>query len=570
MTHYRKKYIEYKREYLNLIGGKKCPSCDPFQLRLLSGVTFFKLFRNVFGRKILLLGEKHNRTAFDDDKYTDERGAYDVHTWLRDITLNKSENISLDLFVEEAYMSPLEYETLIRNTSTDPRVRYSGIESIDSLSQQPLNYFGAPVDAIRSIFSIYSTPDKKLDNMPTPVQNIKNFRYHYIDARLSISRGGIEYFIQLILDYGESIMSDYDPISRKQLFTYLIKDENNITGKTIMSEILDKLITKVMRPIYDDPKKIHSAIFLKKIFKYSKSIPSYKSAYSRENAEYQEITKRLFESKQEMENLSDLLDEKKGPAYVSRKFFVMYNGKFFDMYIRSLFTTDEEKLYSTQYSAYLISRDAKELDKIRQLLETDEFRKRINREAILSKMEETQSIIKKSDADGQKMGQRVANYDDVYIKFLYDLLRKETEDSTHAIDKWRNMIKKRYDKLDPTIPHEWSYIDVDGSKKNGDLLDLIIAEYARDSLNIGIHTLIIYQLDIYTLLRILTKFNVEKDAIKTNEFVTNAIVHTGENHSRMIASILTSMGFLADESTQTESNEVGIYTKIDPPFNFFA
>jgi len=115
-------------------------------LRILSGPHILVFFRDLSGKKILLLGERHETSNLCSDTLLEENYAYEVHKWLVQIAIDAPSCV--DIFTETYYKNigkckekgklstfsaPLsavecEFERLINDGDLPPYVRYHNID----------------------------------------------------------------------------------------------------------------------------------------------------------------------------------------------------------------------------------------------------------------------------------------------------------------------------------------------------------------------------------------------------------------------------------------------------------
>ena len=212
MSYYKDKYLKYKLKYLLLKGGSKCTNCNPRHLITLSGIKHCVLFENIFGRKILLLGEQHSTGSLCKVNADSQSQIYDVHTWINDLAIIAPSPI--DIFTESQYI-PLSMDKHVTEEKYEPN--------------SPLETYKSPLDAVEEI----------LDN--DIITKLPNLRRHRIDIR---SPSNIKYPIAIMITnfhkQFQKTMTEYSPSDIKNMFKYVIKGD--IIGKQIHEEMMRRVI----------------------------------------------------------------------------------------------------------------------------------------------------------------------------------------------------------------------------------------------------------------------------------------------------------------------------------------
>jgi hypothetical protein len=191
-----KKYIKYYSLNLNH------PSRN---LRVLSGPNIIWFYRNVQGKRIMLLGERHTIQTICNDQVLSKRGSFEVQDWL--IQLGWNAPSCVDIFVESYYKA-----------------------SEDNCHKKgKLATYKDPLSAIRCDFKIHG-------NIPPYV------RYHDIDLRII---EGIEFpmFTWFILTRNKSGFGlDYIKVVNKYkkythtLINYMLTADKSQQAKLIYNE----------------------------------------------------------------------------------------------------------------------------------------------------------------------------------------------------------------------------------------------------------------------------------------------------------------------------------------------
>ena len=169
----------------------------PRQLNALSGPSTFLFFKNLEGKRILLLGEAHDTYGICTTNC--QKGSqcptqiYEVHEWLSDLAKNAPQ--CLDIFVEQDYQT---------NVQTGGK---------------PLGEYGAPIEAVSDQFKICNNVDKT----SCYSQFNNNLRYHYIDLRPLDNLSQLDYWMEKYPDATYSAgneMQQYFYDHRQQIFDY--------------------------------------------------------------------------------------------------------------------------------------------------------------------------------------------------------------------------------------------------------------------------------------------------------------------------------------------------------------
>ena len=124
---------------------------DPIESRrltVLSGPSTFCYYPNIYGKRILLLGETHSISNICSTGY-----GYEVHDWITDLALSAPQCV--DFLLEIGY-------------------------NIEQKGGNNLNQYSHPIIALR---------DKFFDCLKSKENCLPNIRYHYVDARFLLSAG---------------------------------------------------------------------------------------------------------------------------------------------------------------------------------------------------------------------------------------------------------------------------------------------------------------------------------------------------------------------------------------------
>lgn len=223
---YKKKYIKYKTKYLNLSqnGGVKCSSCDVKQVKTLNGVCYFSFFKNIYGRKILLLGNSHNNANLCDPKIRDIKNVYDVHTWLFDlagITSNK-----LDIMLEVPFIDEIMQQQL-----DDDEYYHASQRNMPKTAPfadlKPGNRYD-PVTMTNFAFYNYYTYDKK-----HIIDRNSNLRYHYCDIRDDVFESPLRIFMNPTIFNTDKPTEPLYIHILQQLNTYFVTEMSKLTHDEI-------------------------------------------------------------------------------------------------------------------------------------------------------------------------------------------------------------------------------------------------------------------------------------------------------------------------------------------------
>lgn len=165
----------------------------PRNISILSGPNTFIFFKDVVGKRILLLGEHHNIRSVCSESILKKPGAYEIQNWLVDICINNdiSPTPCVDIFTETPYKHRLNLESC-KPTNT-------------------LQNYENPLEAIACKLGKL----KRSGNLPS------NIRHHDIDIRKS----------------GDA----YDIFPTTEI--YEIANKNNRNGSVIIGKPIYKIIT---------------------------------------------------------------------------------------------------------------------------------------------------------------------------------------------------------------------------------------------------------------------------------------------------------------------------------------
>src|SRR5258706_772781 len=117
------------------------PSFNPRKLSILSGPISFTFYHDLQGRRVLLLGDRHdavhlcNVNVCNIDRKQLDYHVYEVHDWLMDLA--KSSPECLDIFCELPYIIKKGHNFNIYG---------------QSIPNKPLKEYSAPIYAVRSKF----------------------------------------------------------------------------------------------------------------------------------------------------------------------------------------------------------------------------------------------------------------------------------------------------------------------------------------------------------------------------------------------------------------------------------
>ncbi len=166
----------YEKEPLNYIQER-----NPRKLISLSGPLGFTFFKNINGRKILLLGESHKV-----DTLCQSSLAYSIHRWLIELAIEAPE--CLDIFCEQVTNKKIKKETNIlgklfglnkRHKETDETKHIILTHIMDPISRRYLKNYDSPLDAVRDTFRVCNNLTQGNQGLcPLP-----SLRYHVVDSR---------------------------------------------------------------------------------------------------------------------------------------------------------------------------------------------------------------------------------------------------------------------------------------------------------------------------------------------------------------------------------------------------
>ena len=143
---------------------KLIPECR--KINNLSGPIFLSYYPNLEGRRILILGERHDNESICKDK-----NVYEVHQWIKDLAENSSYEI--DLFLESRVVrkvDSLAYQFLCMREK----------ERNGPIKLKTLKDFDCPLTAIRNMFS-YETYYKNLNYISVDSRFINYNEHSFID-----------------------------------------------------------------------------------------------------------------------------------------------------------------------------------------------------------------------------------------------------------------------------------------------------------------------------------------------------------------------------------------------------
>jgi hypothetical protein len=201
------------------------------QLKVLSGPNFFVYYKNILGKRILLLGEHHNILGICSQYYCQNRPTDcrvdEIQNWLH--SLVKDSDQCLDFFNEEASIQHLQ---LIQRGGAS------------------LYCYNSPIVAIREEF-------KSCVSIPNHCHS--NLRYHLINIRrikFKSEKNGqtLEYPLLILYynpsnkeDFESTIVESVDPIywnKRKHLYEYLLDLTvgPNSEGEQLFNQYLESII----------------------------------------------------------------------------------------------------------------------------------------------------------------------------------------------------------------------------------------------------------------------------------------------------------------------------------------
>jgi hypothetical protein len=128
----------------------------PRKLKYLSGPYVFIYFKNISGKRILLLGEEHH-IGMSCNLLGVKNQNYEVQNWLYDLAKTSTE--CLDIFVEDFYWKKIQPD-LISPVKGKPLYDFNTLMG--------KGYYTAPLDAVRDKFKNFGS---------------STTRYHYTDNR---------------------------------------------------------------------------------------------------------------------------------------------------------------------------------------------------------------------------------------------------------------------------------------------------------------------------------------------------------------------------------------------------
>jgi hypothetical protein len=143
-------YKQFKRSITEYIMSINLPSRN---LKILSGPELFIFYRDILGKRILMLGETHHIDSICSTSLLKTQGSFEIQDWLVQIGLNAP--TCIDIFTETGYKQSLN------------------LYECPTTSSAPLSKFEAPLIAVECIFNDLIENNK----MPSYV------RYHNIDVR---------------------------------------------------------------------------------------------------------------------------------------------------------------------------------------------------------------------------------------------------------------------------------------------------------------------------------------------------------------------------------------------------
>ena len=226
-------------------------------MKTLSGPTHFEYFPDINGKRLLLLGERHNIENICKIN-PNIKNVQEVHNWLLELAMTTP--TCLDLFVE-TYINEY-YQTDIT---------------------KPLNEFNSPLTAIRQKFEFCNlTKGKNIVRTKCPIDNL---RYHLVDVRELESRSfrtdesytTFDDLNKMLVDK-KLLLAQIDMDTIKNILTVNYDNIINYISGLYEDQIGKKMyykILEIMLKNYDKEKGIFSKLLFKS--KYKKYIESYEN-----------------------------------------------------------------------------------------------------------------------------------------------------------------------------------------------------------------------------------------------------------------------------------------------------
>ena len=216
---------------------------NPLNLRKLSGCSVFAFYKDVGGKRILLLGESHEPVGYCT------KTAYNLDDWLYDLSV--STNSCLDIFVEDSYISeknipiipekPMLFEVMkkFQNYKSDT-TRYHRFDVRKTNKLDP--FHDEVISQILHLVCVIASKDKIIELFPYKKDQFISIYSYILGLNRSIDAKHIyDNFVDHLISIfkGREERSKHDEIPYKLILKELSKMDSQIDVKRLLTILLE-------------------------------------------------------------------------------------------------------------------------------------------------------------------------------------------------------------------------------------------------------------------------------------------------------------------------------------------